>query len=188
MAADSIDVNTILRIAISVQEGLEPMIFSNPDYDQTVIKYQYELKDRNAPFSSSSGVIENEDNIWMHPPRDQYFSILELNPFPFIKAPYKIGNEWNWSLRIGDGWSDERWKNWNGSIQNNYTYKITERKTLHTNFGEIDCWVIEGTAVSRIGETKLKAFFNSKYGFVKLNYINIDGSLTNLILSDYTEA
>lgn len=184
---DSIDDHTILRVAISVQNGLEPMIFSNPDYNQTVIKYQYELKEGNARFSSSSGVIENEKNIWMHPPRDQYFSILELNPFPFIKAPYEIGNEWNWNLTIGDAWGDKRWKLWDGSIENEYTYKITDRKTLKTNFGKISCWVIEGTAVSRIGKTKLEAFFNSKYGFVQLNYTNIDGSFTNLILSDYSE-
>lgn len=184
---DSIDDNTIKRVVISVQRGLEPMINSIPDYNQTVIKYQYELKEGNARFSSSSGVIENENNIWMHPPRDQYFSILELNPFPFIKAPYEIGNEWNWQLRIGDGWSDKRWKHWEGSIENEYTYKITDRKTLKTDLGEISCWVIEGIAVSRIGETKLKAFFNSKYGFVQLNYTNIDGSSTNLVLSDYNE-
>ena len=185
--ADSVDENTILRVAISVQKGLEPMIFNNPDYNQTVIKYQYELKEGNARFSSSSGVIENENNIWMHPPRDQYFSILELNPFPFIKAPYEIGNEWNWQLRIGDGWGDKRWKQWDGSIENEYTYKITDRKTLKTKLGEISCWVIEGTAVSRIGETKLKAFFNPTYGFVQLNYTNIDGSSTNLVLSDHIE-
>ena len=184
---DSIDDNTILRVAISVQHGLEPMIFNNPDYNQTVIKYQYELNEGNARFSSSSGVIENEKNIWMHPPRDQYFSILELNPFPFIKAPYEIGNEWNWQLRIGDGWSDPRWKHWDGRIENKYTYKITDKQTLKTKLGQVDCWVIESTAESRIGKTKLKAYFNSKYGFVKLNYTNIDGSSTNLILSEYSE-
>jgi hypothetical protein len=187
VSEDSINDDTILKIVISVQKGLEPMISNIPDYNQTVIKFEYKLADRNAPFSSSSGVIENEANIWMHPPRDQYFSILELNPFPFIKAPYEIGNEWNWSLTIGDGWSDKRWKEWDGRIENKYTYKITGRKTLETELGEIDCWVVEGNAVSRIGETKLKAFFNSKYGFVKLNYTNIDGSSTNLVLSDYSE-
>ncbi|WP_010232471.1 hypothetical protein [Gillisia marina] len=184
---DSINETTIHKVSITVKPGLEPMINNNPDYNQTIIQYEYLLQNGKAPFLSSSGVIENEDNIWMHPPRDKYFSILEINPFPYIKTPYEIGNEWNWTLEIGDGWSDKRWKAWEGQIENKYNYKITDRKSLKTNLGDIDCYVIESTANSRIGETKLKAYFSPEYGFVQLNYTNIDGSLTNLKLSDYSK-
>lgn len=185
VSSDSINEKTIDKVAITVRPGLEPMIKNNPDYNQTIIQYEYLIPIGKAPFLSSSGVIENEDNIWMHPPRDKYFSILEINPFPFIKTPYEIGNEWTWTLNIGDGWSDKRWKTWEGQIENKYKYKITGMKNIKTNLGVIECFVIESTANSRIGETKLMAFFNPEYGFVQLNYTNIDGSLTNLKLSDY---
>ena len=184
---DSLNENTIQKVAITVKPGLDPMIGNNPDYNQTVIQYNYLLENGKAPFLSSTGVIDNEDNIWMHPPRDKYFRILELNPFPYIKAPFEIGNEWNWDLEIGDGWSDDRWKVWEGQIENKYHYKITDRKTLKTDLGEIECFVIESTAKSRIGETKLTAYFHVKYGFVQLNYTNIDGSKTNLKLSEFSK-
>ena len=183
---DSADENTINRVKITVKAGLEPMIQYIPDYNQTIIQYDYLTETGNAPFTGSSGVIENENNIWMHPPREKYFRILELNPFPFIKAPYEIGNEWDWTLTIGSGWADERWKVWEGQIENLYKYKITDKKKIKTELGEIECFVIESTANSRIGETKLVSYFNTEYGFVKLDYTNIDGSKTNLELTDHS--
>jgi hypothetical protein len=38
--------------------------------------------------------------------------------------------------------------------------------------------IVKGKAKSRIGETELIAYFNPTYGFVKLDYKNIDGSRT----------
>ena len=90
------------KVSITVLEGVETMQRYMPDYNQTVISYSYQTYNDFAPFGSTSGVIENEKNVWMHPPRDKYFKILELNPFPYIKAPYKVGNSWNWSLSISD--------------------------------------------------------------------------------------
>ncbi len=118
----------------------------------------------------------------MHPPRDKYFRILELNPFPFIKAPYKIGNKWDWSLTIGDHWGDKRWKTWEGVINNVYKYEITDRKKVNTKFGLLDCYEITSKAKSRIGETELVALFNTKYGFIELNYTN-----NQLVLSTHSK-
>ncbi len=184
---DSIDTNTITQVKISVMPGLSPMIQINPNYNQTIIKFNYYSQNDRVPFGGSSGVIENEKNIWVHPPRDKYFKILELNPFPFIKAPFEIGNKWSWQLEIGDFWSDHRWKIWKGNIVNNYEYMITGKKEINTLIGKIDCYIIVATAKSRLGETHLTSYFNAKYGFVKLNYTNIDGSNTNLTLVKFEE-
>jgi hypothetical protein len=154
-----------------------------PDYNQTAVVY----KCGNDKGFSMSGAIENEANVWIHPPRDKYFKILELNPFPYAKAPYEIGTKWTWNLGIVDHWADERWKVWEGQIENEYDYEITNKRTLKTGIGEIECFVIESNAKSRIGETKLTAYFNTEYGFVKLDYTNIDGSKTNLELTEYAE-
>lgn len=180
--SDSTDFSTTHTLTISVLDG-NPMSNGIPNYNQTNLKYI--LFDESS--FSMSGVIENEANLWMHPPRDYYFRILELNPFPYIKVPYEIGNKWNWSLKIGDGWADERWKVWKGTIDNEYKYEIIDKIKLETEFGKLDCYVIESSAKSRIGKTKLTAFFNEKYGFVKLNYKNIDGTKTNLELIEYNQ-
>lgn len=123
-----------------------------------------------------TGAIENEVNTWIHPPRSSFFQILELNPFPYIKAPYKVGTKWNWKLEIGDHWSDKRWLEWKGRIENNYDYQITEQTTVSTKVGDLECFVIKAKAKSRIGETELISYFNPDYGFIKLEYKNIDGT------------
>ena len=184
--ADSVTGKTIRQVRITVKPGLEPMINNLPDYDQTVIQYEYPLDEGQSVFSSHSGVIENEKNIWMHPPRDKYFRILELNPFPFVKAPYEVGNKWQWELEIGSFWGDERWKTWEGSITNNYQYEITGKRTIDTAFGELEVFEISSTAKSRIGKTKLKALFNLQYGFIELDYQDIDGSRTLLELVEHS--
>ena len=182
VAKDITDSSTIKSVVIRVMDG-NPMAQYIPDYNQTVIAY---ILLENAPFSMS-GVIENEANVWVHPPRDHYFKILELNPFPYIKAPYTVGTEWAWNLKIGSKWGDQRWKTWDGNIDNTYHYKITNEVVIKTTFGALECLVIESTATSEIGTTELVGYYHPKYGFVKLNYTNIDGSKTNLVLTEHTK-
>jgi hypothetical protein len=61
----------IESISIAVLPGI-----SNDN--QTMLKYEYQYIPDPAysTFSSTSGVIENEMNTWMHPHRDKYFMIL----------------------------------------------------------------------------------------------------------------
>lgn len=161
----------IETISIAVGPGI-----SNEHQTMLQYEYQYMPDPGYSPFSSTSGVIENEMNTWMHPHRDKYFMILELNPFPFIQQPFETGNKWKWNLRIGDHWKDDRWKTWTGSIKNNYEYEIIGKEKLETKIGKMDCWVIQCTATSSIGSTGLIAYYNEENGFVKLDYINIDKS------------
>lgn len=172
---------TIKSVIMEVANG-NPMANHIPDYNQTVLIYR--LIESSY---SMTGAIENEGNTWIHPPREKYFEILELNPFPYIKAPFEIGNKWTWNLQIGDFWADGRWKLWTGQIENEHEYKITDKRTLKTDLGEIECFIIESNAKSRIGESKLTAYFNPIYGFVKLDYTNIDGSKTKLELTEHFE-
>jgi len=183
--SDTLSVNVtdylIKEVRMTVANG-NPLKKYVEDYNQTVIKYTY------YPMTSSNmtGLVENSKNIWLHPPRQSMFEILELNPFPFIKTPFKIGNKWNWSLRIGDHWGDTRWREWEGVITNHITYEIVGFDKIETALGKMDCYVIDSYAVNQIGKTFLKAYFNEKYGFVKLHYVNIDNSelFLNLIKVD----
>ena len=179
---DSLTEKTIHRIELTVKYGLKPMINNIPDYNQTVISYKYPQVNGESKFSSSTGLIENDKNVWAHPPRDKFIRILEINPFPFIQAPYEIGNKWNWSLRIGSFWGDERWKMWEESIENKYEYEIIGRQKINLDMGEIECHVIQSTATSSIGQTHLLAYYNEDIGFIKLDYTNIDSTKTILEL------
>lgn len=179
------DKETHKEVIISVQPGLGGFDRIDPDYYQTVISYEYPKENGRTNFSGASGVIENEANVWMHPPRDKYFMILEINPFPYIKAPYEIGNAWTWNLRVGDFWGDPRWKTWKGKVEIKYDYRITGKETVNLLIGHLECYVVKGIATSRLGNSSLEAYFHPDYGFVKLNYVNIDGSKTNLVLENY---
>jgi hypothetical protein len=171
-----------------VKEIIATIIAGNPfekmlqDYNQTGVSYKYITNDNMVYSSEVTGIVENIKNTWKHPPRNNLFGILELNPFPFIKKPFEIGNKWTWSLEIGENWGDERWLKWKGSITNKYSYEITEFKEVDTYLGKINCYIIQSEAISNIGTTKLISFYNEEFGFVKLNYTNIDGTQLNIDL------
>ena len=181
------DPDAVKRVIISSKSGLSPFVESIPDYNQTVVKYEYPSNSGTATFNSMSGVIENEKNVWIHPPRDKFFRILELNPFPFIQVPYEIGNSWEWSLKIGGSWGDERWKTWEGVIENSYRYTIKGKVNYPTPLGTIEAFEVYAEAESTLGKTYLTALFSLKYGFIDLDYVNIDGSKTHLELVEVRE-
>jgi len=162
----------VKSIEITVLPGLEPMINSIPGYNLTQLEF---VCPPNTDHTIS-GVLENSKNIWMQPPREALFRVLELNPFPFIQAPYEVGHSWEWELDIDNEWGDPRWVTWEGSVKSTYTYKITDKKQVKTPLGDLECFLIEGVGTSALGQTSLLSVFNEEYGFVKLNYTNIDGS------------
>ena len=175
------DSETITQIITKVTSG-NPFKDFLPDYNQTAISYDYVMANGTSYTMEVTGAIENEKNIWIHPPRSSFFQILELNPFPYIKAPYKIGTQWNWKLDIGDHWSDKRWLEWKGGIENYYDYKIIGKKTIATKLGDLICFIVQAKASSRIGNTELVSYFHPEFGFVKLEYKNIDNTQTVLEL------
>ncbi|MGE4346897.1 MAG: hypothetical protein AB7D46_05725 [Flavobacteriaceae bacterium] len=169
------DNETVIHIILNPNSG-NPFEEDLPEYNQTAIDYEYVMNNGQSLATETTGAIENEINVWIHPPRSNLFKILELNPFPYIKQPYKIGTRWSWKLKIGEYWSDKRWLEWKGSIENIYDYEIKEKKNISTKFGYLECYVVHSKAKSRIGETQLISYFNPEFGFVKLEYINIDGT------------
>ncbi len=135
-------------------------------------------------YYEASGIIENERNVWLHPPRASIFMVNEINPFPYIKTPFQVGNHWTWELEIGDQWGSSLWKRWEGNIVNRYEYSITGFEKIPTVFGLLDCYELNASAGSSIGSTGLNAWFNTVYGFVRLDYTNIDGSKFLMVLSE----
>ena len=182
---DSTKQSTVIKLKISVLPDLKPFNQQIPDYNQTVIKFEYLNQNGLILFNSVSGLVENEKNTWMHPPRDKLFRILELNPFPFVKAPFKIGTKWNWQLLAGDSWGDLRWTTWKGQLENNCHYEIIDKRMVNTNLGKIECYEILAKAENRLGSSKLNALYNLKYGFVELDFTNIDGSKTKFLLQEF---
>jgi hypothetical protein len=124
-----------------------------------------------------SGVRETSTEIFLHPPRKNQYAILEFSPFPIVHFPLFVGKEWDWSLAIGAHWAKMAGIEYFDSVYNfNYSYKVTDKTTYNFNRSIIDCYVIEANCKSPYGESKLISYFNDQYGFVKLEYLNLDGS------------
>lgn len=148
----------------------------------------YNRFSKRLPVEEYTGLVENERNIWFHPPRTFLFEILELNPFPYIRFPIKKNRTWRWKLTIGSQWGDVRWKEWEGAIVNHYKYRIADtNRTIITVLGSMNCTVVESRAKSRIGTTQATFYFEEKLGFVKYEYVNIDGSTLTIDLVNVSE-
>lgn len=160
------------NLTIEVSSGLKPFSDWYPDYNQTVMKYIYSNKES----YELTGLIENEANIWLHPPREGLFRIMELNPFPAVQFPLEIGNTWQWSVAAGEQWSDERWTTWEGNVKNTMTYEILSKSTINSKWGELETWAIKGEATNRLGTTLFEAAYHDSLGFVNMHFTNIDGS------------
>ncbi|MCG8372584.1 MAG: hypothetical protein MI700_03585 [Balneolales bacterium] len=170
----------ITGISISVNDGLSPFDQWYPDYNQTVISYTYEPQES----YNATGAIENEANVWIHPPRQGLMKILELNPFPYVEYPLEILNDWSWSVQIGNSWADERWATWDSTLTNTATYQLLSRETKETRFGELVVYTINAEAVNEIGSSEAEFEFSEPYGFLEMRFINIDGSRLTLTLDE----
>jgi len=176
IGADSIMVD---KIHLIVQPILEA---NSSNENQTQISY---IEEPAYQSFHSTGLVENEENIWIHPIRKAFFNSLETAPFPFVKKPLKTGLEWKDEMKIGQGWRNEMWGTWDGQLLLTYDYRITGKVTLTTEIGELDCFIIESSANSTIGETKLKSYFSETYGFVRLEYELLNNLEVNFWLVDY---
>ena len=149
---------------------------------QTGIEYNllYQNSEPMKEATTWSGVIENHTRVWLHPVRVYEFNILNFSPYPYIHFPLKVGNSWQESLTGGcEKWLDCK------VITVRKTYKIVRKEKLKTALGNLDCYVVQGEATSDLSKASLTAYFNEKYGFVKLDYINIDGNRLVMDMVDF---
>lgn len=173
---DSIGIDKIHLIVPSVDKT------NRTSGNQTRISY---LQEPIYDLFSSTGAVENDSNVWIHPIRVGFFNCLEIAPFPFVKKPLVIGSDWTDQMKIGQGWRNEMWGFWEGQLLLTYNYYISKKKILKTNLGNIDCFVIESEAISNIGTSKLKSYFSEKYGFVRLEYELLNDLKVNFWLLDF---
>jgi len=150
---------------------IKPKVFKKTNKRQTEIIYSYTPDWQKF---SSTGGIENKNNFWLHPPRTDYFKILEICPFPYVKFPLHIGKEWNDENKVSSTWSDLRWLEWKGNLNLKFNYKIVGKKQIKTKLQSYDCWVIESSTISQENRSRLVSYFNENAGFVKMEYKTIN--------------
>lgn len=160
----SLDSTNHTQISLTV---VKPRLFSRTNKNQTEIIYSYSSFPHSA---STTGLVENEINIWVHPPRQGFLKSLELCPFPYVRINKSNDIEWNEEMQISDYWSNPNWGEWQGNLTVNYNYKLEGAKIISSNLGEIECSKIISTASSDIGVSTLESYYSPEYGFVRMNY------------------
>ncbi|NML21219.1 hypothetical protein HHL16_10070 [Pseudoflavitalea sp. G-6-1-2] len=138
----------------------------------------------------ATGVVDNKKNIWLHPPRQFTFRILQLSPFPFYLFDTTITN-WAWNVEVGGAYLDPRWINSKTNLIVRYAYERVSDEVITTPFGNLRCKVVIGTGRSVSHpefSSSMKSYFHPEYGFVLMDYKNVDGSKLVLQLEELQTA
>lgn len=163
------DYTAIYYLAMTVKAG---------DYfgQASLLQYDYLSKERRGMKYEQTGLVEVCSNISIIPPKEGHFLISELNPRPEIREPIVKDNTWYSTHTTSDVGGSDKWKTWQGTVEVSSSYRIRDIQTIKTNIGFLKCFIVDANAQSSLGETRLVAYYNEEYGFVKLNYTNVDGS------------
>ena len=118
--------------------------------------------------NSATGVIENIEQVWMHPIRINQYKFTEVAPFPKVNLPLQKGKKWEGTTTGIIGWGE-----WDGQTVK-CKYKISGQEIYLLGDLKIDCWVIKSVGKCSSGKSKLTTLFNEEYGFVKMEYQNYE--------------
>jgi hypothetical protein len=117
----------------------------------------------------TTGIIENEKRIWLHPPRNNQYLLTEIAPFPDFRKKSKVADQYSSITFIGLGFGP-----WDGKKLKS-TYSIT-------NIGkeiEDSIWTINASSEIDGKTNNCEFIFSDKRGFISLSYSFFNGdSLT----------
>lgn len=162
--------------------------------DEIIIRYEYTNETENRiskhqisypDFGSwiaenTTGVIENVEEVWMHPFRGNQYIFTEVAPFPHVEFPLDVGKTWYSNLSIHSGWGS--WSDTNGNISYEITGKNRKKFPFHDK--EIVYYVIDSKANFPFGISKAKFWFSEKFGFLKMEYSMYNGEYLSILLND----
>jgi len=135
----------------------------------------YDEKEKKINVFEATGLVEDKKNLFLHPPRMKFFTILEFSPFPLIHFPLKVGKKWESKLEISQDWIQDD-LNWVGELGAFMSYKVIGTETIQTKFGYVECFKIYSESRANKIHSKLIMYYNERYGIISYNYQNYDGS------------
>jgi len=118
------------------------------------------------------GAIENIDEVWIHPIRNDHFIYTEIAPFPCVEKRKLIKDStWTDNMWFGSGYDE-----FSGTSINVYTVdgqKKYEYKTMKLD----SCWQINAVSThSKKGENYHNFLFHPEHGFIEMKYEFYDGT------------
>ncbi len=176
--------NAITGFRAVVQPGRKPFSDLDNRFNRSVLAYEYLMPNGVFDKVALTQLIENKKNVWMLPPRNFLFKVLELSPYPYVKFPLDSVNKWYYQRTISDKWGDDHWMHWKGRRNAKFTYYNKGRRLAnHPSLGEIPVYVIKGIGAFQDLTSQIEMYYSEKYGFVQLNYLNVDSSTVSIVLT-----
>jgi hypothetical protein len=122
--------------------------------------------------ADTTGVIENAQKTWIHPPRHNQYSMNEIAPFPDVRKKYTPGDSYQSVTYIGNGFGP-----WSGKkVKCLYTVKSIEPTPSDTT------WTIHAQAEIEGNTNELTFTFSSQKGFLSLEYSFSNGDRERVVL------
>lgn len=169
---DDIVLDIELRyVRMTIQGTTKPFSNFDPDYSQTVYKFDYLDENKKLISSERTGLVENDVNIWFHPPRSNDLDVLQLSAFPYIKL--NTSKNWTWELEAGYAMYQD--------LNLIHSYKKQKPRMHELKMGQLSCVLIEATTKSQKTRTTNSEFlYHDELGFVKLKFFTVEDTVITL--------
>jgi hypothetical protein len=134
----------------------------------------------------TTGKIENDTILWLHPPRSNQYIYTYLSAYPEVRFnELKIGGNWQSKISIAKGFPNN--EEFVGTVTNNFI--VTDNLTTTVAGNSIEnCWLIESSDKhSKLGESYSTFIFDEKYyGFISMEFEYYNGIKIIFNLKDVT--
>jgi len=134
----------------------------------------YKLNSAKDNYRSKTGMLSSNAELFLHPPRIQQYTILEICPFPYLYFPLSIGKKWNWDLKVGDQYCPNNTIKWTGDELFKSAYQVADTVTIDLPAGKIFCYQIHAVNTSKFGTSTADFYYSYHYGIVRLSYLPFD--------------
>lgn len=128
------------------------------------------------------GVIENEDQLWIHPMRYNEFYKVELAPFPTVIFPIseETIEEANSKIMILNNWGTYT----SSETHNEYSYLGKEEKT-YMNLKSMNCHKFHAIGFNNFhGMSETDYYFHEDYGFLEIYIETYDDDIITFVLEE----
>jgi len=122
----------------------------------------------------TTGFIENDKKLWLHPPRHNQYTFNEIAPFPDFRRNLKAGDTYQSILYIGNGFGE--WTG--GKIRCTYEILRKDQDSADT------VWTISAKSEFDGKTNILKMIFSEKRGFILMDYSFFNGDKETVKLKE----
>lgn len=147
--------------------------------EQTIIRYDQFNRKGKVLFGGLTGVKEDSNAIFLHPPRFHAFGLTEFCAFPWYN---KHKNEWPGEIHIPSYWAEDAKMGDVDLSSLSLYYTKQGKEEISTPRGTRLCEKVVATAENENLQTQLTYWYDEELGFVQMDYVLPKGYLMTLKL------